>query len=106
MFSVTYTGMNFRPLCTANVWPTNSGTMVERRDQVLMTAFLLPLVMASTFLLRCGSTNGPLRIERVIALSSYWLRTPGRRPETMNLLVRLLVRVVRPLVFLPQGDTG
>ena len=23
MFSVTYTGMNFLPLCTAMVWPTN-----------------------------------------------------------------------------------
>ena len=36
MFSVTYTGMNFFPLCTAIVWPTISGTTVERRDQVLM----------------------------------------------------------------------
>ena len=37
MFSVTYTGMNFFPLCTASVCPTNSGMTVERRDQVLMT---------------------------------------------------------------------
>src|SRR4051812_12507985 len=80
--------------------------MVERRDHVLMTAFLLPLIIASTFFDRCGSTNGPLRIERAMVVSLYWLRTPGRRPETMNLLVRLLVRVVRPLVFLPQGETG
>src|ERR1700739_1884525 len=33
MFSVTYTGMNFFPLCTAIVCPTISGTTVERRDQ-------------------------------------------------------------------------
>ena len=39
MFSVTYTGMNFFPLCTASVCPTISGTTVERRDQVLMTFF-------------------------------------------------------------------
>ena len=35
MFSVTYTGMNFFPLWTAIVWPTISGMIVERRDQVL-----------------------------------------------------------------------
>src|SRR6266852_3752245 len=35
IFSVTYTGMNFLPLWQASVWPTNSGKMVERRDQVL-----------------------------------------------------------------------
>ena len=32
MFSVTYTGMNFFPLCTATVCPTNSGRIVARRD--------------------------------------------------------------------------
>ena len=36
MFSVTYTGTNFLPLWTASVWPTISGTTVERRDQVLI----------------------------------------------------------------------
>ena len=39
MFSVTNTGTNLRPLCTAKVRPTASGMMVERRDQVLMTFF-------------------------------------------------------------------
>ena len=39
MFSVTYTGMNFLPLCTASVWPMNSGRIVERRDQVRTTFF-------------------------------------------------------------------
>ena len=47
MFSVTNTGMNFRPLCTANVRPTMSGMIVERRDQVLMTFFdFVPLRLA------------------------------------------------------------
>ena len=41
MFSVTYTGMNFLPLCTASVCPTNSGSTVERRDHVRMTRFSL-----------------------------------------------------------------
>ena len=36
MFSVTNTGLNTLPLCTVNVRPTNSGVMVERRDQVLI----------------------------------------------------------------------
>ena len=49
MFSVTYTGMNFLPLCTAIVWPTISGTTVERRDQVLMTFFSLTRFIASSF---------------------------------------------------------
>src|SRR5712691_7080309 len=39
MFSVMYTGMNFFPLCTAMVCPTNSGIIVERRDQVRSTFF-------------------------------------------------------------------
>ena len=46
MFSVTYTGMNFLPLCTAIVWPTNSGRIVERRDQVRMTFFSFVSVSA------------------------------------------------------------
>src|SRR5690606_25490542 len=58
MFSVTNTGTNFRPLCTANVRPTASGMIVERRDQVLI-GFLSPeLVVASIFLSRWPSMNG------------------------------------------------
>src|ERR1039457_3576189 len=33
--SVTYTGINFLPLCTAIVWPIISGRIVDRRDHVL-----------------------------------------------------------------------
>src|SRR6202043_3373107 len=36
MFSVISTGTCWRPLCTAMVSPTISGTTVERRDQVLI----------------------------------------------------------------------
>ena len=34
MFSVTRTGMNVRPLCTANVRPTMSGMIVDARAHV------------------------------------------------------------------------
>src|SRR5437867_9805309 len=59
MFSVTYTGMNFFPLCTASVWPTISGMTVERRDQVLMTLFSAPRFITSIFSSSEVSTNGP-----------------------------------------------
>src|SRR5512138_1859725 len=58
--------MNLLPLCTAKVCPTNSGLIVERRDQVLIT-FLSPLEFnASTFLSRWSSMNGPFFNERGI----------------------------------------
>src|SRR5260370_21656533 len=66
MFSVTYTGMNFLPLCTAIVCPTISGTIVERRDQVRSTFFSLRAFMAATFVARCASTNGPFLVDRAI----------------------------------------
>src|SRR5215468_8838529 len=66
MFSVTKTGMNLRPLCTAKVCPTNSGIIVERRDQVLITLFWLVRIISSTFLARCRSTKGPFLIDRAI----------------------------------------
>src|SRR5215510_14584402 len=68
MFSVTKTGMNLRPLCTAKVCPTNSGIIVERRDQVLITFFWLVRIISSTFLARCRSTKGPFLIDRAIFL--------------------------------------
>ena len=77
MFSVTNTGTNLRPLCTAKVWPTKSGRIVLRRDQVLMTDFLLPLFASSTFLVRCLSANGPFLIER--AMVRYPFRPLLRR---------------------------
>src|SRR5690606_34113336 len=64
MFSLMYTGTCWRPLCTAIVSPMNSGRMVERRDQVLIGFLSLPSTAASTFLIRCASTNGPFLIER------------------------------------------
>src|ERR1700676_439947 len=103
MFSVTYTGMNFLPLWQASVCPTNSGSIVERRDQVLMTFFSFFTFIASTFFSRWVSTNGPFFTERPISFSSY--RFFALR-LTMNLSVRLLFRVLKPRVGWPQGVTG
>src|SRR5437773_6831201 len=56
IFSVMYTGMNLFPLCTASVWPTKSGVMVERRDQVLNTFFSFFSFRAVIFTRSDGST--------------------------------------------------
>src|SRR5947209_6024396 len=101
MFSVTNTGMNLRPLCTAKVWPTSSGTMVDRRDQVLTTFFWLLRFISSTFFTTWRSMKGPFLTERAIVYL-----TPLSRRLMMNLVVRLLTRVLYPLVGWPQGDTG
>src|SRR6202044_1581587 len=39
MFSVTKTELKILPLCTRKVWPTKSGVMSERRDQVWIGFF-------------------------------------------------------------------
>ena len=59
MFSVTYTGTNLLPLCTAIVCPTISGRIVERRDHVRMARFSALFSIARIFSSRCASTNGP-----------------------------------------------
>src|SRR5260221_2784262 len=67
MFSDTYTGMCCLPLWTAMVRPTKSGRMVERRDQVLIGRLSFAAEAASTFFMRCPSTNGPFLLDRAIA---------------------------------------
>src|ERR1700760_707204 len=76
--SVTYTGMNFRPLCTAIVCPMKSGTIVERRDHVFTTFFSLRVFSPSTFTRRWPSTNGPFFSER--AIDSLFLHAPQAHP--------------------------
>src|SRR5438034_7805529 len=76
--SVTYTGINFLPLCTAMVCPIISGTIVERRDQVFTTFFSLRVFSASTFSRKWPSTNGPFFNERAIA--SLFLHSPQAAP--------------------------
>src|SRR5467141_2655509 len=70
--------MNFFPLCTAMVCPIISGTIVERRDHVLITFFSLRVFSPSTLTRRWPSTNGPFLSER--AIDSLFLHSPQAAP--------------------------
>src|SRR5262249_27582633 len=59
-------GMNLFPLCTASVWPTNSGSTVQRRAQVLSTRFSPLRFSVSIFRTRESTTYGPFLMERAI----------------------------------------
>src|SRR3979490_804151 len=82
MFSVISTGTCWRPLCTAMVRPTISGTTGERRDQVLIGLRSLRGDATCTFLARCRSTNGPFFSERgmcvTLPISGYGSGGAGR----------------------------
>src|SRR5262245_27252165 len=98
MFSVTKTGTKSLPLCTWKVSPTNSGVIIDRRDQVRITCFEPALTARPTLLCRLASTKGPFLSERAIYLFP--------RRLTMYLSVRALLRVLWPLVGTPQGVHG
>src|SRR5215470_1014472 len=115
--------MNFFPLCTASVWPTISGVIIERRDQVLWTFFSFAAFIRSMTFKRCASMNGPFLTERAISfqVSGFRFQVSGFRFQvltpgawrlyfvlrlTMNLSVRLLLRVLYPRVGCPHGVTG
>src|ERR1700734_3972405 len=101
--SVTNTGTCLRPSCTAIVWPSIAGTIIERRDHVLIT-FLVPLSFCtSTFFIRWSSTNGPFFRLRGIVWCSYRFFLPRRRGIILS-LGRFALRV-RPS-GLPHGLTG
>src|SRR5918992_1031817 len=69
MASVMNTGTCLRPSCTAIVWPSMSGMIVDRRDQVLMTFFEFLSFCRSTFFNRWSSMNGPfLRLRGICQL--------------------------------------
>src|SRR4029079_13980893 len=67
MFSVTKTELKILPLWTRTVWPTNSGVIIERRDQVLIGFFEGAAFILSIFSNRWPSTNGPFFRERPIS---------------------------------------
>src|SRR5271165_1804913 len=94
IFSVTYTGMNFLPLCTARVCPTISGITVERRDQVRTTFFSLRWFMPSILACRCESMNAPFLVERAISLSVLLL-SAGHDERIGPLVVPSLVAARR-----------
>src|SRR5215212_7233116 len=66
--SVQYTGTCLRPSCTAMVWPTISGKIVDVRDQVRIMVLVLALFMSSMRRMRRSSTNGPFLEERDISV--------------------------------------
>src|SRR5205085_3678478 len=90
MFSVMYTGMNFLPLCTATVWPTNSGRIVERRDHVRITFFSLLAASAASLISRCVSVNGPFLTDLPMDYLFLLLCV------TILFSVLLLLRVLKP----------
>src|ERR1700748_2016021 len=62
--------MCLRPSCTAIVWPSIAGTIMERRDQVLMTVLVPFSFCTSTFFIRWSSTKGPfLRLRGISGCS-------------------------------------
>src|SRR5215469_3849465 len=64
------TGMCLRPSCTAIVCPSIAGTIIDRRDQVLITVLVPFSFCASTFLIRWSSTKGPFfRLRGIEACS-------------------------------------
>src|SRR6185503_18981708 len=80
--------MNLRPLCTAMVWPTISGTTVDRRDQVLRTFLSLFRFITSTFSRRGTSTKGPFFSDLDILLSSARCAYERVRSAELQLRVR------------------
>src|SRR5215469_9367346 len=92
MASVTNTGTCLRPSWTAIVWPSMSGMIVDRRDQVLITVFLLDSLRASTFLSRWSSTNGPFfRLRGIIqSLPSCSALLAGAPAADDQLVTRLV----------------
>ncbi len=105
MESVTKTGTCLRPSCTAIVWPIMAGTIIERRDQVLMTLWVPLSFSASTFFIRWSSTNGPffrLRGMSALPYPQRFLPVLRRRMIWASEALRLRVRPSG----LPHGDTG
>src|SRR5690606_1658021 len=64
----------------ASVKPTMSGTIMERRDQVLIGRLLLAAEAASTLCIRWWSTNGPFLSERGMAVILDGHPDPANRP--------------------------
>src|SRR5262245_12288561 len=96
-------GRNLFPLCTASVWPTNSGRIVQRRAQVLSTRFSPLRLSVSILRTRLSTTYGPFLIERAISsgVSLYFFRR-----RTMSLSLSLALRVLSPLLIWPHGEQG
>src|SRR6187455_2494330 len=71
------------------VWPTASGKMVERRDQVLMTFLSFVRLASSIFLSRWPSMNGPFEVDLAIEVLLPPLHNHGLRALVAARLVTL-----------------
>src|SRR5687767_1883923 len=78
--SVTKTGTCLRPSCTAIVWPTISGKMVEDRDQVRIIRLEPDSFIDSIRRSSRSSTNGPFLDD----LRSYLFSSSPERSEGSN----------------------
>ena len=78
--------------------------MVERLDQVLITLLSPVLLSSSIFEYKCESIKGPFLIDLAIIHSISHLALRRRRIHASDFILRL--RVLYPLVGLPQGVTG
>src|SRR5450631_2027185 len=88
------------------VWPTMSGMMVDRRDQVLMTFFSPLELSTSTFFNRWSSTNGPFFKLRGIRWSTLRLspRAAGAAPADDHRIGLLVAGAGTALGLAPRGD--
>src|SRR2546427_515805 len=82
-----------------------AGTIIDRRDQVLMTVLLPLSFCVSTFFIRWSSTKGPFLRLRGIVACSYRLFLPRPRRRLIRRSLALLGLRVRPS-GLPHGLTG
>src|SRR2546427_7294667 len=76
--------MNFLPLWTARVWPTNSGAIVERRDHVLRTFFWRERFISSMRPSSVSSMYGPFFSERPIPGSYFFRRVTIHASDGRN----------------------
>src|SRR5215469_9471948 len=87
------------------VWPTMSGMMVERRDQVLMTFFSPLELRTSTFLSRCPSTNGPFfRLRGMAPRPHLPPRAAGAAPAHDHRIGLLVAGAGAALGLAPRRD--
>src|SRR6201995_5479318 len=82
-----------------------AGTIIDRRDQVLITVLVPFSFWTSTFFIRWSSTKGPFFRLRGIGDCSYRLFFPGLRRRLISRSLGLWSRRVRPS-GLPHGLTG
>src|SRR6187200_1789054 len=95
MESVTNTGTCLCPSCTASVWPIMAGTIIDRRDHVLITLWVPLSFCASTFLIRWSATNDQGIAGLALARAALGLAPGGDRVATTGgLALATTVRVV------------